>query len=71
MTDSSFGWNIIKKPECTEVRRTTNRLLEMLNDGVIKPMDVVEMCLKWMSEDDVKEMCEANGIFPEDEEDED
>jgi hypothetical protein len=27
------------------------------------------MCLKWMSEDDVKSMAEANELFEEDEED--
>ena len=48
-----------------DVRKTTNRLLEMAEDGIIKPWDVVEMCLNWMSEDDVKEMCEANDIFTE------
>ena len=48
-----------------DVRKTTNRLLEMIEDHVISPMDAVQMCLNWMSEDDVKEMCEANGIFTE------
>jgi hypothetical protein len=56
----------------TETRKTTNRLLEMIEDHVISPYDAVIMCLKWMSEDDVEEMCKANDIFPEeDEEDED
>ena len=55
-----------------ETRRTTNRLLEMVEDYVIRPYDALSMCLKWMSEDDVEEMCEANGIDfeMEDEEDE-
>ena len=52
------------------VRKSTNRLLEMIKDHAISPYDAVVMCLNWMSEDDVKEMCEANEIFPEDEEDE-
>ena len=53
-----------------DVRKTTNRLLEMIEDGIIKPLDAVEMCLQWMSEDDVEEMCKANDIFPEEEENE-
>ena len=51
-----------------EIRKTTNRFLEMIEDHVISPMDAVQMCLNWMSEDDVKEMCMANDIFTEDEE---
>lgn len=51
-------------------RKTTNRLIEMIEDHIISPMDAVQMCLNWMSEDDVKEMCRENDIFPEDEEDE-
>ena len=57
-------------PDIKDVRKTTNRLLEMIEDHVISPMDAVQMCLQWMSEDDVEEMCKANDIFPEDEEDE-
>ena len=54
-----------------EIRKTTNRLLEMIEDHVISPMDAVQMCLNWMSEDDVKEMCMANEIFNDDEHEED
>jgi hypothetical protein len=43
----------------------------MIDDCILDPKDVVMMCLKWMSEDDVKEMAEANELFEEDEEDED
>jgi hypothetical protein len=53
-----------------ENRKTTNRLLEMVEDHIIRPYDAVLMCLKWMSEDEVEKMCKANGIFPE-EDDED
>ena len=50
--------------------KTMNRLLEMVEDHIIRPYDAVYMCLKWMGEDEVAEMCKANGIFPEDDEDE-
>lgn len=54
-----------------DVRKATNKILEMIDEGLLSPISVVEMCLKWMSEDDVKEMCEANEIdFGFDEEEE-
>lgn len=53
-----------------ETRKTTNKVLEMIDAGLLSPTSVVEMCLKWMSEDDVAEMAKANEIFEEDEEDE-
>jgi hypothetical protein len=50
-------------------RKSTNRLLEMIEDGSINPKDVVMMCVKFMSEDDVAEMCRINEVFHEEEED--
>jgi hypothetical protein len=53
------------------MRETTCKVLEMMNDGLLDPKDLVMMCFKWMSEDDVKEMCKANEIdLEEGEEDE-
>ncbi len=56
----------------TSVRGATNKVLEMVDEGLLGSRDVLIMCLKWMSEDDVKEMCKANEINldVEDEEDE-
>jgi hypothetical protein len=49
-------------------RRETRRAIELANDGVISWHDIAEMCLNWMSEDDVAEMLKANGLdFDEDE----
>ena len=53
-----------------DVRKAANKILEMIDECVLDPKDVVLMCLKWMSEDDVKEMAEANELFEEDTEDE-
>ena len=53
-------------------RDQTNRLLEMIDDGQLDPMMAVTMCVKWMSEDDVAEMMDANELserFEEDDED--
>ena len=52
------------------VREATNKVLEMVDNGILNPRDVLLMALKWMSEDDVKEMAEANELFKEDTEDE-
>ena len=50
-------------------REVTNKILEMIDECGLDAKDVALMCLKWMSEDDVKEMCKANEINLEDEED--
>ncbi len=55
----------------SEIRKSTNRILEMIDEGLLSPTSVVEMCLKWMSEDDVAAMAEANELFEEDEDEED
>ena len=53
-----------------DVRKTTNKLLEMIEEQLIDSKDVVMMCLKWMSEDDVVGMLIANEIdLDEDSED--
>ena len=49
-------------------REATNKVLEMVDEGLLNPRDVLLMALKWMSEDDVKEMCKANEINLEGEE---
>lgn len=52
-----------------ETRKTTNKILELIDDGMISARDVVTVCLKWMSEDDVADMCRANDVyFEEDDE---
>lgn len=54
-----------------ETRKSTNRLLEMVENGSIDPKAVVMMCVKFMSEDDVDEMCRINEVFVEEEDEED
>ena len=44
------------------MREYTNRLLEMIEEDMIDPVLVVEMCLNYMSEDDVKDMCQCNDL---------
>lgn len=53
-----------------DVRATSNKIMEMIDEGLLNPRDVVLMALKWMSEDDVKAMAKANELLMEDTEDE-
>ena len=41
-------------------RKFTNRLLELMDEGCIDAADIVMACVKYMSEDEVKDMCEHN-----------
>lgn len=52
------------------VREATNKILEMVDEGLLNPRDVLLMALKWMSEDDVKAMAKANEIYLTEEEEE-
>lgn len=54
------------------VRKTTSKVLEMADEGLISWKTLAECALRWMSEDDVAEMSRANELLPdEEEEDED
>jgi hypothetical protein len=52
------------------MRKTTNRLLELAEDGVLSYKDLAMAALKYMSEDEVEDMATANEFLPEDEEEE-
>ena len=49
------------------MRKYTNMVLEMMDEGVMDPKAIAEMCLQYMSESDVEDMCRCNDILPEDE----
>tara|TARA_Y100000310_G_C20124421_1_gene552962 strand:- start:47 stop:238 length:192 start_codon:yes stop_codon:yes gene_type:complete len=53
-------------------RKETNKLIDMIEKGLLDPKDVVIMCVKYMSEDDVAEMMDINELserfFEDDEE---
>ena len=52
------------------VRKYTNKLLEMVEEGVVDKDQLIIACLSYMSEDDVESMMrECDIIFDEDEED--
>ena len=49
-------------------RKASNKFIEMVEEGLLDPVEAVRMCVKWMSEDDVAEMMKVNEL--EDSEDE-
>jgi hypothetical protein len=51
------------------MRQATNKLLEMMDEGLISAEAVAEMALAYMSEDDVADMMRANDILEEEDED--
>ena len=54
-------------------RRATNKILEMVEEGILDRDMVILACLKYMSEDEVADMAFVNefGLFDEDYEEED
>jgi len=48
-----------------------DRLIELVEDGIVDPIMAVKMCAKWMTNDEVEEMLDANELsdrFMEEEE---
>ena len=39
-----------------------DQLIEMIEDGMLDPMMAVTMCVKWMTNDEVGEMLDANEL---------
>jgi hypothetical protein len=54
-----------------QTRPETNRLIDMLDEGMIDARVVADMALAFMSEDEVKQMMQANDIPTTDQADED
>ena len=55
-----------------EIRPATSMLLDLIEDGIVDPVEVVKVALMWLEDRDVKRMAEVNAFFPYpmDEEDE-
>lgn len=51
-------------------RQYTNKLLEMIEEGLLDKDTVIMACVKYMSEDDVKDMMECNEFLSEEDEQE-
>ena len=50
-------------------RPYTTMVLDIMDQGLIDAESVAEMCLRWMSEQDVKTMCRSNDLLIEQYED--
>jgi hypothetical protein len=53
------------------MREYTNKLLEMVEEGLLDKDMVIMACMKYMSEANVKDMMEANEMIDEEEEEDD
>ena len=51
-------------------RQATDKILNMVEEGLLDRDTVIMACLKYMSEDDVADMAHANEFFYEEDEDE-
>ena len=53
-----------------KVREATCKMLDMMDEGLLDPRAVADMCLSWMSESSVHEMMLANDLVEDEPEDE-
>jgi len=49
-------------------REYSTKLLEMVEEGILDRDNVIMACIKYMSEDDVKDMMECNEFIDEEDE---
>ena len=54
----------------SNVRQATDKILEMVEEGILDKDTVIMSCLKYMSEDDVADMAHCNEFFLNEEESE-
>ena len=59
------------KHKGADMRKQTNKLIDMMDQGLINADTVAEMCLAYMSEDDVAGMMLANDILEDEDEEDD
>lgn len=53
----------------SNVRKVTNLLIDMMDEGVLDPNELAIMCLQYMSEADVADMARSNDLNIEEEDD--
>ena len=51
-------------------RQATDKILEMVEEGILDRDTVIMSCLKYMSEDDVADMAHSNEFFINEEDNE-
>jgi len=52
----------------SNVREATDKILELVEQGILDKDTVIMSCLKYMSEDEVADMAHCNEFFLDDEE---
>ena len=55
----------------TGVRQATDKILEMVEEGILDKDMVIMSCLKYMAEDEVADMAQMNEFFINEEEEDD
>jgi hypothetical protein len=58
---------IVNNKEQEMAREATNQILEMVDQGLLDRDTVIMACLKYMSEDEVRDMAHANEFFYDEE----
>jgi hypothetical protein len=53
------------------IKNSRDTAYELLDEGMIDPRAMAEMCLQYMSADDIQDMLESNDVIEQDEADED
>ena len=51
-------------------RKVTRQLLDAIDEGIVSKDDVIRACLDYMSEADVADMCENEGLLETDQDEE-
>lgn len=51
-------------------RKVTNAVLEMVEEGLLDPKQVLLSCLVYMSEDEVADMARREGLLEDEDDDE-
>jgi hypothetical protein len=47
-------------------RKATRRVMDMMDQGVLDPRTIADLCLRFMSEDEVAQFAHANQLFEDD-----
>ena len=45
------------------MRNSRDRLLELIDEGLVDPNYVIMALVKWSTSDDIEDMCHANEIY--------
>ena len=53
------------------IKNSRDKAYELLDEGMIDPRAMAEMCLQYMSTDDIEDMLESNDVINQDEVDQD